>query len=99
MVLVAGAALFTRTLQGLGSQGPGFKTTSLVSFVIRASDSGYSLADANRLLRRLNELLSQAPTTEQSAAVRVTFLKGGSWNNPMTIRSVSKKLNGLICSR
>jgi predicted permease len=87
LVLVAGAALFTRTLQALTAKGPGFNTTSLVSFVIRPAHSGYSPADASRLLRRLNELLSQAPTTEESAAVRVTLLTGGSWNNPVTIRA------------
>jgi hypothetical protein len=51
LTLVVGAVLFARTLNGLMTKGPGFDTTSLVSFAIRASQSGYSQIDGNRVIR------------------------------------------------
>ncbi|MBV8894938.1 MAG: ABC transporter permease, partial [Acidobacteriaceae bacterium] len=57
LTLVIGAALFARTLDTLMAKGPGFDTTSLISFGIDASQSGYTPTDGNRLIRRLDELV------------------------------------------
>ncbi|MBV9267560.1 MAG: ABC transporter permease [Acidobacteriaceae bacterium] len=83
--LVIGAALFTRTLETLMAKGPGFDTTSLVSFEIRPAQNGYSASDGNRLIRRLDELIRQSPITQASAVARFALLTGGSWNDPITI--------------
>jgi predicted permease len=85
LTLVVGATLFTRTLEALMTKGPGFDTTSLVSFAIRTSETGYSSVEGNRLLRRLHDLISQSPITEASALVRFPLLTGGSWSDPVTI--------------
>ena len=85
LTLLVAAALFVRTLDALMARGPGFNTTSLVSFGIDTSQSGYSPKDGNRTLRRLYELIQQSPITQASAAARSALLTGGSWNNPMTI--------------
>jgi predicted permease len=85
LTLVVGAALFVRTLEALMAKGPGFNTTSLVSFAIRTSQSGYSPIDGNRMIRRLNELIRQSPITQASAVARFPLLTGGSWSDPMTI--------------
>ena len=42
LTLVVGAALFVRTLDALMAKGPGFDTSSLVSFGDPTSQSGYS---------------------------------------------------------
>ncbi len=85
LTLVIGAALFARTLEALMAKGPGFDTSSLVSFGIHSAQSGYSGPDGNRMIRRLDELIRQSPITQASAVARFPLLTGGSWNNPVTI--------------
>ena len=50
-----GAVLFVQTLTGLLAKGPGFDTSSLVSFGVDPRRSGYSPADASRLTRRIHD--------------------------------------------
>ena len=87
LILIIGAALFVRTLAGLLAKGPGFETSGILSFSIAPVQSGYSRADAARLIRRLDEEVRALPVTVDSAAVRWAFLTGGSWNDPMTIQT------------
>jgi predicted permease len=85
LTLVVGAGLFLRTLDALMAKGPGFKTSSLISFGIDSLRSGYAPAEGNRLIRRIDEAVRQSPITEASAIARFPLLTGGSWNDPMTI--------------
>ncbi len=87
LILVIGAVLFARTLTGLLAKGPGFDTSSLVSFGVDPLRSGYSPSEASRLTRRIRDDIRAAPTTQTSAAARFPLLTGGSWNNPMTIQT------------
>jgi predicted permease len=87
LILVIGAALFVRTLDALMAKGPGFVTSSLVSFGVDPLRSGYSPLEANRLIRRIEEAINQSPTVQASAIARFPLLTGGSWNNPMTIQA------------
>ncbi|MBV8571002.1 MAG: ABC transporter permease, partial [Acidobacteriaceae bacterium] len=85
LTLVAGAALFVRTLEALMAKGPGFVTANLVSFDIDCLRSGYSQVEGNRLMRRIDEGIRQSAITEASAMARFPLLTGGSWNDPLTI--------------
>jgi predicted permease len=85
LTLVVGAALFVRTLDALMAKGPGFVTSSLVSFGLDSLRSGYSPSEGNRLIRRIDEAIRQSPITQASAVARFPLLTGGSWNDPMTI--------------
>lgn len=85
LTLVVGAALFLRSLDALMAKGPGFTTSGLVSFGVDSLRSGYSPAEGNRLMRRLDESLHGSSVAQASAIARFAFLTGGSWNNPMTI--------------
>ncbi len=87
LILVIGAALFVRTLTALMAKGPGFATSSLVSFGVDPLRDGYSRAEANRLIRRIDEAIRQSAITQTSAIARFPLLTGGSWNNPMTIQA------------
>jgi len=86
LILVVGAA-FLRTLTGLLAKGPGFDTSSLLSFAIAPTQNGYSRADASRLVRRLDERVRTLPATSSSAAARFAFLSGGAWSNKVTMQS------------
>lgn len=86
LILVVGAALFIRTLDALMTKGPGFTTTSMVSFGLDPLRNGYSKVQANRLMRQLDQSIRSSPITESSALASFPLLTGGSRNDPMTIR-------------
>ena len=87
LILVIGAALFVRTLTGLMAKGPGFATSSLVSFGLDPLRNGYSPSEASQLIRRIHDEIRASPSTQASAVARFQLLTGGSWNNPMTIQT------------
>jgi len=87
LILLVGAALFLRTLTGLLAKGPGFDTSSLLSFAIAPLQNGYSGADASRLIRRLDEQVRALPVARSSAAARIAFLNGWAWSNYVTIQT------------
>jgi predicted permease len=86
LVLVVAAGLFVRTLSGLLAKGPGFDTSSLISFGIGPALSGYSPPEATRLIRRISDGLRSSRSTSASAIARVQLLLGGAWNNSLTIQ-------------
>src|SRR5579883_716475 len=87
LILLIGAALFLRTLTGLLAKGPGFDTSGLLSFALAPMQSGYSRADASRLIRRLDGQIRALPGTASSAAARFAFLNGGAWSNKVTMQT------------
>jgi predicted permease len=87
LILVVGAALFVRTLNGLMAKGPGFATSSLVSFGLDPVRNGYSRGEASQLIRRLDAELRISGSTQASAVARFQLLTGGSWNDPVTIQT------------
>jgi predicted permease len=87
LILVIGAGLFVRTLAGLQTKGPGFDTSSLLSFAIAPLQNGYSRADASRLVRRLDQQVRALPAVRSSAAARFAFLTGGAWSNKVTMQT------------
>src|SRR5215471_5779432 len=85
LTLVVGAGLFVRTFDALMAKGPGFVTSSLVSFGIDAMRGGYSNAEGERVIGRIDEAIHHSPMIQKSAIARNPLLTGGSWNNTMTI--------------
>jgi len=87
LILVIGAVLFVRTLTSLIAKGPGFDTSSLISFGIDPIQNGYSPAEAARLIHRIHDQLRASRTTQAAAIAFNQLLTGGSWNNQMTIQT------------
>jgi len=92
LILVTGGALFVRTLTGLMAKGPGFETSSLVSFGLDPRRNGYSGKETSQLIRRIHDELRASPTTQSSAVAVAPLLTGGSWNNPMTIQTNERSI-------
>src|SRR5260370_36585863 len=90
LILVVAAGLFVRTLSGLLAKGPEFDTSSLISFGIRPTRSGYSQSDANRLIRQLHDEIRSSASSQSSAIANFQLLLGGAWNNPLTIQSTER---------
>jgi len=61
LTLVVGAGLFVRTFDALMAKGPGFVTSSLVSFGIDAMRGGYSNAEGERVMGRIDEAIHHSP--------------------------------------
>ena len=92
LILVIGAALFVRTLTGLLAKGPGFATSSLISFGVDPIKNGYSQQDANRLIRGIHDELRASRITQTAAIARIQLLTGGTWNNPLTMQDVQRRI-------
>jgi predicted permease len=90
LILVVGAALFLRTLSSLLAKGPGFDTSSLVSFSLEPTKNGYSAADSNRLIERIHDAVRALPVTRDSGIARNELLSGGSWRDPVTIQTARR---------
>jgi len=87
LILVIAAGLFVRTLSGLLVKGPGFDTSSLISFGVKPSLNGYAGADESALIRRITEGLRDSPSIQASSIALVQLLVGGAWNNSLTIQA------------
>jgi len=87
LVLVIAAGLFVRTLSGLLIKGPGFDTSSLISFGIKPALNGYSGAEESRLIRRITEGLRDSSSIQASAIAHDQLLLGGTWSNSLTIQA------------
>src|SRR5262249_62089339 len=71
LILVIAAGLFVRTLSGLLIKGPGFDTSSLISFGIKPALNGYSGVQESALIRRITEGLRTSPGIRASSAALV----------------------------
>src|SRR5262249_37715627 len=81
------AACCARTVHGFQAKGPGFETSSLVSFGLSPLSNGYTRPQANALSRRIHDEIRASASTEASAIAGMQLLVGGSWNNYMTIQA------------
>jgi predicted permease len=86
LILVIAAGLFVRTLSGLLLKGPGFDTSSLISFGIKPALNGYSGDEESRLIRRITEGLRDSSGIQASAIAHDQLLLGGAWSNSLTIQ-------------
>src|SRR5947207_4173767 len=78
---------FVRTLSGLLVKGPGFDTSSLISFGIKPALNGYSGAEESRLIRRITEGLRDSSSIQASAVAHDQLLLGGAWSNSLPIQA------------
>jgi len=87
LILVIGAGLFVRTLTALMFKGPGFDTSSLISFGIDPVRNGYSPSEGSRLIRRVFDEIRASQNTQAVAIARNELLTGVSGNAGMTIQT------------
>jgi predicted permease len=85
LILVIASGLYVRTLYGLLAKGPGFDTSSLISFSVRGAPQ-----NSNQFIRRIHEEIRSSPNTRNSAIAQVPLLFGGVWGNPLTIQSTER---------
>jgi predicted permease len=86
-VLLIGAGLFAKTLGTLRAQGPGYPTANLLMFRIDPLGHGIGVAESKPMMRRLLAELRALPEIEQAGVARSEMLRGGGFNNPVTVQS------------
>ena len=85
LLLLIGAGLFLRTLDNLGSLGPGFPVERLVGFNIDPSLGGYTPERAQVFYQQLTERLRSIPGVQSVGLANMRILEDDySWNE-MTV--------------
>jgi predicted permease len=85
LLLLIGAGLFLRSLNNLGSLGPGFPVERLVGFNIDPSLGGYTPERSKILYQQLTESLSSIPGVQSVGLASMRILENDySWND-MTV--------------
>jgi predicted permease len=72
------------------AKGPGFDTSSLISFAVHPIRNGYPASGASRLVRRIHDEIRASNTTQAAALSRIQLLMGGSWNNFIAFQAATR---------
>jgi predicted permease len=75
LLLLIGCGLFARTLYSLEHENPGFPVERLATFSIDARSSGYSVAGARDVYRRLQEQFTRLPGVRGVSMSETTVLR------------------------
>ena len=89
-LLVAGAALFIRTLWNLDHVDPGFNTTNLLEFDVDAPNLRYPGLAATDLLQRIQQRISTLPGIGRTAMAEPALLDGSQWNSGFQVEGLPK---------
>jgi predicted permease len=93
MVLLAGAALFARSLFNLKSVDPGFAVDHLVAFSIDPSLSGYDLPRSVTMFERMQTDLTSVPGVRAVSMAELGPLTGNDWSMTIKVDGYAAKEN------
>src|SRR5438874_7411764 len=85
LLLLAGAALFTRTLWNLRKQNLGLATENLITFSIQPQLNGYDPQRTVSLIDRLHERIAALPGVRGVAASEIPVLTGVDMGSNITV--------------
>ena len=91
VMLLAGAALFARSLYNLRSLDPGFTVDRLLSFGIDPSLSGYDQPRAKALYKGAQERLAALPGVRSVSMSSIAPLSGNGWQATMRMDGYTPK--------
>jgi predicted permease len=91
VMLLAGAALFARSLYNLRSLDPGFSVDRLLSFAIDPSLSGYDQARVKALYKSAQERLAALPGVRSASMSSIMPLSGNGWQATMRVDGYTPK--------
>ena len=91
VMLVAGAALFARSLYNLRTLDPGFRVDRLLSFSIDPVLSGYSLDRVKAIFKQTQERLSALPGVSSASMSSIGPLTGNGWLATMRVDGYTPK--------
>jgi predicted permease len=91
VMLLAGAALFARSLYNLRSLDPGFNVDQLLSFSLDPSLSGYDRTRVRALFRSAQERLAALPGVRSVSMSSIAPLSGNGWQATMRVDGYTPK--------
>jgi predicted permease len=99
LLLLIGAGLFLRSLNGLMTLDLGFKREHLLTFGADASFVGYSGPQVKQYAMDLLAKVRATPGVEAAGFARLGVLWGGAWGNSMTVEGYQPKQDERVGSR
>jgi predicted permease len=91
VLLLAGAALFARSLYNLKTLNPGFQADQLLGFSIDPSLNGYSRERSVRLFQQLEAELAQLPDVRAAAASVIPLMTDSNWSSTVRVEGYKAK--------
>jgi predicted permease len=91
VLLLAGAALFARSLYNLKSVNPGFDTEHLLAFAVDPSLSGYSHERTVRVFQDLQQRIAAIPDVRAVSPSVIPLLSNSEWRSSVTVEGYQAK--------
>jgi predicted permease len=91
VLLLAGAALFARSLYNLKTLNPGFEADQLLGFSLDPSLNGYSRERSILLFQQMQEQVSQLPDVRSATASVIALLTDSNWSSTMQVEGYTPK--------
>ena len=91
LLLLIGAGLFVRSLRNLKDLNPGFEVSSLLSFSVDPTLSGYKLDRAKQFYKQLTLELAALPGVRSAAICVVPPLTFNEWDSTVSVAGYSAK--------
>jgi putative ABC transport system permease protein len=91
VLLLAGAALFARSLYNLKSLNPGFRAEELLSFSINPSLNGYPPERSLAVFRQLEEQLGTLTGVRSAAASKISLMTDSDWSSTVKVEAYHSK--------
>ena len=91
VLLLAGAALFARSLYNLKTLDPGFQSDQLLAFSVDPSLNGYPRARALSIFRQLEEQLAAIPGVRSAGASTIALMTNSDWSSTVKVEGYHAK--------
>jgi putative ABC transport system permease protein len=91
VLLLAGAALFARSLYNLKTLNPGFQADQLLSFSINPALNGYPPARSLVVFQRLEEELARLPDVRAATAAVIPLMTNSDWSSTVKVEGYTPK--------
>ena len=91
VLLLAGAALFARSLYNLKTLNPGFVPDQLLGFSLDPSLNGYSRERSLTVFQRLEEELARLPDVRSATASVIPLMTDSNWSSTVKVEGYRAK--------
>ena len=91
VLLLAGAALFARSLYNLKTLNPGFQADQLLSFSINPSLNAYPRTRSLVIFQRLEEELARLPDVRAATAAVIPLMTNTDWSSTVKVEGYTPK--------
>jgi putative ABC transport system permease protein len=91
LLLIIGAALFTRTLGNLLAVDIGFDASRLISFGVDPTLNGYDPPRTRQFVKALMQTLNTTPGVEAAGVASMRILEGNQWTTSITVEGYQAK--------